>query len=102
MSQTATGTFTATSTTTFEATFTVKDAVKKYTGSFKPPMSTFSSKKVELKYDSPGQLLGQPAFSGEIGITRLSITLSSGVTFTGDLDTAIPAVITIYGEGSWA
>ncbi|KAF8884460.1 hypothetical protein BD779DRAFT_1536508 [Infundibulicybe gibba] len=96
----ASGIVTATSSTTFVAVFYVDDVRQTFTASFAPPLSTFASDLVKLYFNNPGDLIGAPAFSGEVGISGLHIQLSSpGVTTSGDLRKHTTPRLTISGTG---
>ncbi|KAF8895132.1 hypothetical protein BD779DRAFT_1434445, partial [Infundibulicybe gibba] len=97
-----TGTIAATSSTSFVAVFSVNNARKKYSATFTPPLDTFSSDLVHLSYSSLGQMIGSPAFTGEVGISDVHFTLSSpGVMMSGELRKHTSSKFTISGTGIW-
>ncbi|KAF8890652.1 hypothetical protein BD779DRAFT_239896 [Infundibulicybe gibba] len=100
--QKARGTLSTMSSSTLVARFTVDDAVHIYSAKFYPSLPSFGTDEITLTFDNLGQLIGTPAFSGEVGVNSIRLMLSSsGVEMNGDLNRHMNQKYTISGTGAW-
>ncbi|KAF8893563.1 hypothetical protein BD779DRAFT_1669837 [Infundibulicybe gibba] len=83
---TALGSLVTTSSTTYAATFKIRNELHTFVGSFIPPMESFAANEITLTYAIDDDLIGAPAFSGEIGIMNASILFSTRVSISGPLN----------------
>jgi hypothetical protein len=80
--------------------FTISDGNHYFTGSISPAIN-FASTHAELTYDNLEQLTSTRTYSGTVGKTKLSLTLSNGPTISGTLDNPINPAVTASGAGTW-
>ncbi|KAF8890428.1 hypothetical protein BD779DRAFT_270419 [Infundibulicybe gibba] len=56
-----------------------------------------------LTFQNLGQLIGAPAFTGEVGIDSINLISSQpGLVMHGYLNNNLPSKTTIFGEGTWS
>ena len=55
-----------------------------------------------IVYNDVGQLVASWDFTGRIGRTIVSLTLSNGATLTGMLDKPVEPPMVVHGTGTWS
>ena len=99
---TAAGTITSISNTSFKALFVINQSKYTYTADIDPSVTQFSSSNVTLTYDSEDELTGTHSYSGQIGIDDITLNLDNGPTITGQLDPpGVDPAVTVIGGGAW-
>lgn len=97
----ATGSIKSTSSNCFSATFTIDEIVFNFSRSFASSMPAFICNAATLEYAELQDLTLTRSFDGQVGCTKVLITIDNGATISGNLNMPISFGSTVPGSGIW-
>ncbi|KAF7342211.1 hypothetical protein MVEN_01809000 [Mycena venus] len=87
----------------FVATFIIDEIQYIYSGSLNPNAGAFNVTKATLTYDSTDDLTSTRSYTGQVGISKVTLNIRNGPVAAGPLpdDGLIDPASTVSGTGTW-
>lgn len=99
----AKGTISSLNGSKFVATFIIDEIQYIFSGNLNPNPGSFNVTKATLEYDDKDELTGTHSFTGQVGITKVTLNIKNGPVAAGPLpdNGQIDPASTVDGSGTW-
>ncbi|KAF9460262.1 hypothetical protein BDZ94DRAFT_1266402, partial [Collybia nuda] len=81
--------------------FIIDEIQYSFVGSIAPSVQPFNCSNAVLTYGSVDDLTTSRAFEGQVGVTKITVTIENGVTISGRLNMQLSPATSIFGGGTW-